>query len=219
MTEGLPHHELQQLLGAYVLGGLDSADRRRLDLHLLDCSACTTELSRYAGIPALLQLAPPAIAEPPATPPDSLPRLVDAVRARRQARRRHRWFAMAAAAVILLCGVTAGVLSIAGGPAGPPPSDVVIAVPSGGGRVVGQALFNPMSWGTEVRLELDYPPRGQQPYTAWAIARDGHEEQAAHWTTPPDGQCRVTGATSITRDDLERIEVRTADGRTLLRTR
>ena len=213
-----PHQELQLLLGAYVLGGLDAGDRRRVELHLPACQPCTTELARYAGIPALLQLVPQETVQPPAVPPESLPRLVSAVRARRATLRR-RWVTMAAAALVVLCGVVAGMLALTGRSTGPAPSEVVIAFTAGGGRVVGQAVLNPRSWGTEVALNLDYPPRGLQPYTAVAVARDGHEEQAAHWTTPPDGQCEVTGATSIARDDLARIEVRTADGRTLLFTR
>ena len=32
------HHDLQVLLGGYVLGGLSAADRRRLEEHLPDCA-------------------------------------------------------------------------------------------------------------------------------------------------------------------------------------
>jgi len=216
MTERLPHHELQLLLGAYVLGGLDSADRRRLEEHLPGCPACTAELSRFAAVPALLPLVSlPADAEPLSAPDESLPRLIATVRRRRAARLRRRLMLAVAAVVLVLAGAIGSVV-VAGRDTGPPPTTVVSTFND---RTVGQAVLAPKAWGTEVRLNLNYPPYGRQPYTAWAVARDGHEEQAATWTTPPGGRCSVTGATSIRRDQLDRIEVRNADGRTLLRTR
>jgi len=221
MNEWPPHHELQLLLGAYVLGGLDTDDRRRLEEHMRECTACTTELSRYAGVPALLQLAPPPGERPVeqlAAPDASLPRLITAARARRAASRRRRLILAAAAVVLVLAGVTGGVLLV-GRNTGPTPTAVVVASSSGQVRVVGEAVLDPKAWGTEVRLTLDYKAYGKQPYTAWAVADDGHEEQAATWTTPAGGKCAVTGATSIPRDRLSRIEVRTADGKTVLRTR
>lgn len=214
----LSHQELQLLLGAYVLGGLDAEDRRQIEEHLPQCPACTTELSRFAAVPGLLQLAPPS--EPPATPEDSLPRLLAAARSRRTVQRRRRWIVGAAATVLLLAGVT-GTVAVTSGDRGPAPVAVVQSYssdPAVGVRTVGRAVLDPRSWGTEVRLELDYVPRGQQPFSAWAVGKNGREEQAAAWTTPPDGRCSVTGATSIPRDELDRVEIRSADGRTLLRT-
>lgn len=210
----LPHHELQLLLGAYVLGGLNMGDRRLLEEHLPVCPACTAELARFAAIPAMLQLAP-APPEPAAAPEESLSRLVAVARQRRASRQRRRWMLAAAAVMLVLATVSGGVL-LAGRDTGPAPTAVVSTRSN---TTVGEAVLDPKSWGTEVRLNLDYPPYGKQPYTAWAIARDGREEQAATWTTPPDGRCSVTGATSIRRDQLDRVEVRNADGRTLLRTR
>jgi anti-sigma factor RsiW len=208
------HQELQLLLGAYVLGGLDAADRLRLEEHLPHCQSCTEELSRFAAVPGLLRLAPTV--DEPVPPPDSLSRLVAAARARRAAWRR-RWLLAAAAVLIVLLGVVGGVL-YAGRETGPEPTAVVYADPSGS-RVVGDAVLDPKAWGTEVRLRLNYLPRGQQPLTAWAVARNGQQEQAASWSTPPSGRCNVTGATSIQRADLDHIEVRSADGTVLLRTR
>lgn len=208
------HHELQLLLGAYVMGGLDADDRRRLEEHLPGCQECTTELTRFAAVPGLLQLAPPC--EPPTVPEDSLPRLIAAARARRSHQQRRRWVMTAAAVVFVLAGVTGGVL-LAGRDTGPDPTAVVMSY--GDRRTVGEAVLDPRSWGTEVRLTLDYLPRGRQPYTAWVVDKNGNEEQAATWTTPPDGHCSVTGATSILRNDLDRVEIRSADGRTLMRTR
>lgn len=210
------HQDLQLLLGAYVLGGLDAADRHAVEAHLPGCAACTAELSRFAVVPALLQLAPAV--DPLAPPPEnSLPRLIAAARARQAARRRRRWLLAAAAVTLVLAGV-AGTLALANRDTGPAPT-AIVSTERPDGRVVGSAVLQPRLWGTQVELSLNYAPVGAQPYTAWAVDRNGHEEQAASWTLPPSGRCRVTGATSIQRTDLDHIEVRTADGRLLLRTR
>lgn len=203
------------MLGAYVLGGLDSADRRLLEEHLPQCPTCTAELSRFAVVPGLLRLAPTSADTEP-TPPESLPRLIDAARARHAARRRRGWL-LAAAAIVLLATVAGliGIMRARVGDDAPPPTALVSTLNN---ATVGQAVLAPKAWGTEVRLVLDYKPRGNQPYTAWAVSRDGHEEQAGTWTIPPGGHCSVIGATSIQHDKLDHLEVRTADGRTLLRT-
>ena len=39
------HQELQLLLGAYVLGGLDAEDRLRLEEHPPSCATCTATSS------------------------------------------------------------------------------------------------------------------------------------------------------------------------------
>ncbi|BAS11329.1 anti-sigma-L factor RslA [Arthrobacter sp. Hiyo4] len=50
--------ELHQLLGAYVLGGLDPADSQRFEAHLKDCADCRTELAELESLPALLDALP-----------------------------------------------------------------------------------------------------------------------------------------------------------------
>jgi anti-sigma-K factor RskA len=215
MTERLPHHELQLLLGAYVLGGLDADDRRLLEEHLPSCKTCTAELARFAAVPGLLQLAPAPAPEPVTAPEDSLPKLISAANAERSTRQRRRWMLAAAAVALVLSGVAGGLLLVDRN-TGPTPTEVVSTADA---HVVGSAVLSAREWGTEVHLELDYLPRGSQPYTAWAVDRYGHEEQAAAWRLPPGGRCSVTGATSFPRTELDRIEVRSADGKTLLHTR
>jgi anti-sigma-K factor RskA len=217
MTERLTHQELQRLLGAYVLGGLDAADRRLVDEHLAACTQCREELAHFAAVPGLLRLAP-APPEPHEPPEDSLPRLIAAARFRRAKQVRQRFLLAAAAVVLVLAGVLAVVVDLRG--ATPPPAtDTSVAVVSAfDAHEVGSAQLRDKAWGTEVHLDLVYNPPDARPYTAWAIDRAGHAEQAATWGLAPNGRCSVTGATSIHRDELARIEVRTADGRTVFRT-
>ena len=48
-------HHSTLLLGAYVLGSLDPAERRQVELHVRDCSPCAAELSELAPLRALLR--------------------------------------------------------------------------------------------------------------------------------------------------------------------
>ena len=50
--------DLHHLLGAYVLGGLDSADSQRFEAHLQDCAECRTDLAELESLPALLDALP-----------------------------------------------------------------------------------------------------------------------------------------------------------------
>ena len=54
----VPGHDLvHRLLGAYLLGGLDTADRLAVQAHLPGCATCRDELARHTDLPGLLRLA------------------------------------------------------------------------------------------------------------------------------------------------------------------
>lgn len=57
------HLRLRELLGPYVLGGIDGDDRVVLETHLPSCRSCRDELTTYAGLPALLRVRGPSSAE------------------------------------------------------------------------------------------------------------------------------------------------------------
>jgi hypothetical protein len=110
--------EIRQLLGVYVVGAIDPAERAIVDSHLPDCPGCREELSGLAGLPALLGRVPredvqrmgaggvglPDMDEPPAELLNSLLRRVAGTR------RTRRWraaLALAAAVAIAAGGTTA----------------------------------------------------------------------------------------------------------------
>ena len=53
------HEELQLLLGAFVLGGLDTAEHHAFTRHLRTCQVCQREAAQLSGLPALLDLVEP----------------------------------------------------------------------------------------------------------------------------------------------------------------
>jgi len=46
--------EIRQLLGVYVVGAIDPAERMTVDEHLMGCPQCRDELAGLAGLPAML---------------------------------------------------------------------------------------------------------------------------------------------------------------------
>lgn len=58
-------HEIQQLLGAYVLGAIDPEERKLLEAHLENCQACQAALAEYQQVgEGLLHLAGPVPPDP-----------------------------------------------------------------------------------------------------------------------------------------------------------
>lgn len=126
--------ELKTLLGVYVLGAIDPAERAGVDSHLGSCPSCRDELAGMAGLPALLgRVTEEQIANVAGPPPE----LLDSVLAQavRERRRQHwrlgglgglgrlgrfggGWPLVAAAAVVLLvAGVGLGGLVLSDEPA------------------------------------------------------------------------------------------------------
>ncbi len=130
--------EMRQLLGVYVVGAIDPAERSKVDEHLHHCAECRDELAGLAGLPAMLSRVPaadveqlslapsglPEMAEPPAEMLDSLLRRVTA----RQRNRMWRGAVAVAASAVLAAGAATAVTQLTSGPA---PVSVVREVAAG----------------------------------------------------------------------------------------
>jgi Putative zinc-finger len=121
--------ELRQLLGVYVVGAIDPAERSLVDEHLGTCAACRDELAGLAGLPAMLSRVPaddvarlgaPVISlpEPQEPSPELLAALLRRVEDKRRTRR-WRGVASVAAAAAIAAGGTAVAINLTGSPAGP----------------------------------------------------------------------------------------------------
>jgi predicted anti-sigma-YlaC factor YlaD len=122
-TTGPACREIRQLLGVYVVGAIEPAERAIVDSHLQDCPACREELSGLASLPALLGRVPredvqrmgdggfglPDMDEPPA---ELLNSLLQRVARTRRTRRWRSALALAAAAVIAAGSATAVVNAV-----------------------------------------------------------------------------------------------------------
>ena len=215
---------------AYVLGALPPADRREFEVHLKICAACAGSVSELAGLPGLMsrvsidQLT--AEAEP--VPETLLPSLARAV----QGERRRRRLTVGAAAAVAACLIAVGTVAITrpSSPARPPvtsastlsgtanlPLSAVVPSP-----VTASARLVDMAWGTRIDLTCSYSSQGRYPasgvpYAMVVIDRHGIAQQVATWTALPDRALTVTGASSQARQDIASVEIRTLQGRTILR--
>jgi len=218
---------------AYVLGALSPRERREFEDHLKDCATCAISVADLAGLPGLMsrvsidQLT--AVAEP--VPDTLLPSLARAVQGERErGRRRLRGGAAAIAAV---CLITVGAVAVTrpDSPARPPVASSA-ATPSGTARlaltavvpspVTASVRLVDVAWGTQIDLTCAYRAGARYPadgaaYALVVIGRNGPAEQVGTWRSVPDRELTVVSATSQTRRDIAAIEIRTLDGRAILR--
>jgi anti-sigma factor RsiW len=220
------HEELQLLLGAFVLGGLDPAEHQAFSRHLRTCAVCQREAAQLSGLPALLDLVEPGSepegADGPAPAPDGAVaaetvapvELLDRVRA---ARRRRRWRLAAAAAVLVLL---AGAIGAAIGPItsrlGAPPTRGLVA--AGAPVVAGQAApaqveidLVTRTWGTQLDVRGSGLPTGQVLFLT-VTDREGHQYDVASWTGTPSGRTTLTAACWMKPGDIVQVQVHTQEG-------
>ena len=206
MTAADPH----QLLGAYLLGGLDAPDREAFEAHLHTCGACREELAGLETLPATLDALPVpdavalTVASTLAAAPDAPappPLLAKLARRRRAVRR--RWVALvgAVAAACLAAGILAGPLL-----ARPEAPDATYSVQSGGGLQFSIDLAR-KTWGTELAVNGSSLPQ-DGTLSLWVRDRAGSEDRACSWTATPSGRVRVTGATPIQLGSISSVELR-----------
>lgn len=215
MNEQPDHERYQLMLGAYVLGALNPADRAAVDSHVTSCAACRRELAEFAIVPGLLsRAAEPGVDRAVST--EQPQALQGALRSLSSARRtRRRWIGAgvaSAAACALAAGVGIGMVTA------PQQVEQVASARTvtltSDGRMGGSADLAPRPWGTELRLDLHDLP-AKQRLEVVAVQANGHSEPAATWTVPDAGRIQLTGATSIRPDSVQRIDIRTDDGTVL----
>lgn len=208
MTE---HRELQQLMGAYVLGGLSAADRHVFESHLETCTSCRDEVARHASLPGLLRSGHAVPAEERGPGQEVLPRLLSSVAQERSWRRRR---AMSGGLVAAAAVIAAVLFALRTGDTGEPEQAEparVVALTSADSAASGEGLLIEKGWGTEVRLSADALP-GNGPYRLVVVAPDGTRQLAAAWGATPGGTAKVTGATSFKPVDIAEVRVLAPEG-------
>jgi hypothetical protein len=181
--------EVRQLLGVYVVGAIDPAERTLVDEHLGECPSCRDELAGLAGLPAMLSRVPAAdvarlglnvisLPDPAEPSPELLNSLLRRVAERRRTRMWRGITASAAAAVIAVGG-TAGVMELTHHGSGQPQVDVAAGANPASG-VTATVDYFMASKGTAMRVQVT----GVKPGTAcrfWVLTHDGRTA-AGQWT-------------------------------------
>lgn len=216
--------QIRQLLGVYVVGAIDPAERSVVDEHLEWCRDCREELSGLAGLPALLGRVPladaerltaegsglPEMTEPPA---ELLNTLLRRVAARRRVRRWRSVLALAAA-VAIAAGGTAGVVSALRPGTAPPAAETVTATGSG---AMAQIRYSADSLGgTAMRVGVMGIKPGTQ-CTFYVIGPNGRRSQASTWTIGPGyGEHWYWASSDVPESQVSGFQI-TANGKSLLK--
>jgi hypothetical protein len=179
--------EIRQLLGVYVVGAIDPAERALVDEHLGECQLCRDELAGLAGLPAMMSRVPvadvewldTAVTELPALQEPSeemLASLLRQVSVKRRSRLRRSMVAVAAAAVIAAGGAAATMQLT-----GPPAVTGDVAHAAGPNGVAAVVDYSPTGWGTAMRVQVSGIPSGTK-CQFWVVGKDGRASYAGTWT-------------------------------------
>lgn len=197
MSGGGPEcREMRQLLGVYVVGAIDPAERALVDEHLGECASCRDELAGLAGLPAMLSRVPaidvarlagnvtslPEQAEPS---PELLNSLLRRVAVRRRTRM-WRGVAAVAAAVVIATGGTTAVMELTGhgSGSGQPTQDVAIGTNTAA-HITAVVDYSPDAWGTAMRVHVSGIKVGTH-CKFWVVTRNGMW-LAGSWTVASNG--------------------------------
>jgi hypothetical protein len=216
--------EIRQLLGIYVVGAIDPAERAYVDAHLAECRDCREELGGLAGLPALLGRVPlvdaerlseggyglPDMDEPPA---ELLNALLRRVAVRRRTRRWRSVLALAAAAAIAAGGTAAVVDAHHRAPVVASSQDVARASDA---HVTSEVRYSATPWGgTAMRVSV----KGVAPGTVcrfWVVDAAGQWSAAGSWTIGPGyGQHWYSESSTVGADRVHGFRI-TSRGLTLL---
>lgn len=211
--------EMRMLLGVYVVGAIDPAERALVDEHLSECAACRDELAGLAGLPAMLSRVPEADVEKLAGNVTSLPgqsepspellnSLLRHVAARRRARM-WRGVAAAAAAAVIAVGGTATVMELVGHGTRQPTVEVASGV-NAAGNITARVDYSMAAWGTAMRVQVT----GIAPGTAcrfWVITATGRSFAGA-WTVAQTGYVSpwYSASSRVTPGAIRAFQVTTA---------
>jgi anti-sigma factor RsiW len=198
---------VRQLLGVYVVGAIDPAERFIVDNHLSGCPDCREELAGLAGLPALLGRVPLEEAEQitridserpgageraDAEPPEAeiLTPLLAKVAHRRQVSRWRALVSVAAVAVIA-AGAAIGAVRLASSPSASSPS---ASSPSASSPALHWENVQATNALTHMAVRYAGTPGGTLAYVEvtgipagttcqfWVIGKDGHRWPAGSWT-------------------------------------
>lgn len=217
---------------AYVLGSLDSNERREYEAHLAGCAQCRAAVAELSGMPALLAMLDlddvraldDAQPDPPLRP-EVLSSVLDKVSWRR---RRSRWVTSAAvglAAALLAVGMVIAI------------RPEVIGLQRGTEQQTAQMLemtkvsqtpinasiaMTSYGWGTRIDMACTYGDWGRrdappQNLGMVVIGRDGSREEIATWLGLSGATALPSGNTQMPMEEIAAVQmVSSPDGKVLL---
>lgn len=233
--------EFAQDDAAYVLGSLSPGERLDFERHLAGCEDCARSVRTLAGLPGLLDRVDPAVLEHPTLDPPVPATLLPAVTREVVRGRRRRAFAIAglAASVAAVAALTVPMLASRMGdtpsgtaasstPTSSASTDVETRAmsPLGDVPVRAELGLEQVTWGTRMLLTCTYDPQwveyklpAEVDYLLFVRTRVGRSEQVGSWRSISGTTMQMSAGTSVVPADIAAVEVRTSDGRVVLRLR
>jgi Putative zinc-finger len=215
---------------AYVLGSLSDADRREFEAHLRGCPSCRQSVDELSDMPALLgQLSVDEVTAIDGGGSDALsPRVLTSLLAKVNRRRRNArlatWAVAAAAAVVMVIGVLAGVQFQPGAPASVPSradASALTMTPVAATELTATVAVTGKGWGTQIDMNCTYPseagtsaPGGDEPPGKLAmvvVGRDGNHDRLATWMAVKGVRATPDGSTSMPIDQIATVQIVSVD--------
>ncbi|MFF4308740.1 zf-HC2 domain-containing protein [Streptomyces sp. 900105755] len=204
-------------VGAYALGVLDEAEAFRFEDHLMECPSCTAHVTEFGPAARQLMLyrrATPRFVHPMAQPgPRLLDRLLAEVATRHRAKRRKLLYGLAASVVFAVAGP--GIAAYVGHETAP--AVQVTAATDAHSGIWAQVKSEDTDSGSTIELQVK-DPDGPRSCRLVAVGDDGSEQIVTTWAERDhDGRVStMTGGSSMHPDEIDRYEVRNADGQRLV---
>lgn len=227
MNERTGANDTHQLLGAYLLGGLQDAECQIFEAHLASCPRCQEELEAASAIPSILNIldlqeaqqalvSEPAqdLAAPPHTPCQESSETISLLSKLASIRHRKRAAMGAAAALGLAASVVLGVFLAPIFTPEPKPDVSYSAVSDVGTQI--QVGMNAKAWGTEVQFKGNKLPTDGL-LSLWVVDGQGAAEKAGSWRATTTGSTKLIGATPMPLKEIRSLELRAPDSRVLVK--
>jgi anti-sigma-K factor RskA len=225
-AQTLPCTDAETALGALVLGALDPSERDQVEAHVRGCAHCASALAEIAPMAGLLHRAGITAGDLQPAPPEVLERALAQVHQESSAEpgetpsasaevvalRRRRLPLLAAAAVAVLALVLGGAWWSQHQVG---PGSVTARGASASAGVKATVVMTPVDAGTSMNLTLSGVTPGQE-CSLVAVSSTGVREVTSTWVANYEGEAEITGTAALTLATIERLDITTPDGRTLL---
>ncbi|MFC6155802.1 anti-sigma factor family protein [Kribbella jiaozuonensis] len=180
-------------ISAYVLGALETSERRATEEHLATCATCRETLLQFAHLPGLLHAVP--VEDLETDQPEPAPLTLT------KKKRPRRWV-LAAASAAMVSGVLGwGLLSA--------PASATWTATDGVGGIDTTAKLTSHGWGTDIQLRLK-DLRPDEHCMLIVHSRNGTTETAGWWASNGSYQAQVPASTSIPLQDITSLDVVTS---------
>lgn len=217
---------------AYVLGALDSEDRRAFERHLATCPVCSAAVAEFAGVPGILSklsvedaVALLADDDVEVGVDDHLrdgvhtPGLVQRLAVAASRRRRRIRLGMLGAAVAVVALITAGGIVYTAGQT--PVAAAVAMVPLQQHAVTASLSVTKKAWGTRFDWSCTYPKatsayNSAVSYDLVVVEKSGVRSVVASWTSVGPHAAGLTASSDIAYGDISSVEIRVSGSSTAL---